>query len=331
MKTTLIGIFCIIVLAVAGYAAQSPASIFYSSFEIPDGTGKKPEGWRAVAKGRSVLLWESGGYEGKHCVSITQYHKKDTAYWESENISVKPNTVYIISLWYRLKDKYEGPCEVLVDGNDFYLPVFNKWSKWQRKFKTREHTHNIKIKLWMNYRVGQKVWFDKVALVQADLLPNPIEPENSSILRNNKPTLRWQSIPGITRYNVCLSHEQKLYKVVCDASDYTPEVPLERGTWFWKVVPFVKEKKKQTALLEASKRSSFFIAGKNYFKQTDTTPLWIYGVKPPPDTSVNTSQPIIEAVCRDAGEGKIDRNSIALYLDGEICPHFKFNISKTNL
>jgi len=164
-----------------GLSKKGGNLLFNSDFEIADPSDpSKPVTWRP-GKGKqheTILKWENEGYRSNKSVSIENILPSDVGFWYSYGrIPFKSNTKYTITLYYKFRDK-EGrgfyiftPAGVKeVPGKGKFCDLPTEWTKFSFTFTTPEKVKptNIALSLY-THRSQQKVWFDKVTLVEGEI------------------------------------------------------------------------------------------------------------------------------------------------------------------
>jgi hypothetical protein len=174
----------IIALVVPAGGASSSNLLINSSFET--GTLDWPDSWSRNAWGSlEDLSWDdSRAHEGDQCAKISAAAPND-AFW-SQNVSVEPNTNYLVSGW--IKTKSVGHTQELVD-TGACLCVYGTWDQRSAGlFGTNDWTYasfvfnsgqnaEVTIAARLGYWAGTTTgtaWFDDIQLTPLD--PNGPHP-----------------------------------------------------------------------------------------------------------------------------------------------------------
>ena len=180
-------------------------------FEKPDPKNPAaPAGFISAHAGKSrkaKFAWETPGYHSRRCVSVKTMDSDDLGYWETV-VPVKPQTEYVVSLYYKCRSvtvgkttgdpaynqgRAAGPnLELGVVPRDpsqagkptnwsdigialgpvggTYLPLATEWSYHSQSVTTVPGQTQMKVKLRV-YCYAQKVCFDDLSVVDKRLLP----------------------------------------------------------------------------------------------------------------------------------------------------------------
>ncbi len=286
------------------------------SFENRAATKNLPSGWRVnVVKGKPVLTYERAD-RGGMCVAIEETTRQDEGCFTSAPIAVAPNTRYALCVRYRCRDGALGPPEILCDGNDFYLGQPTKWTFWQHVFITRANTTRVTIKLWMNYRAGQKVWFDDVSLIEASHIPQLEVRASRGVIFGDRAVFHVSPAKGAVRLEFQIARGAKFDSIFrslplpLNAAIRTVELPY--GRYCARVV---SEFANGEQTLSAP--AAFLLCRREQWEKADTSPPRIQSVSPPPDARVDAPPAFAVSVVDEGGSG-IDVRSAKFQLDGAL-------------
>jgi len=170
-----------------------------------------------IGKHDAEMTWASPGYKSNRCIAVRTTDSSGLGYWQAM-AAVKPTTTYTISLYYRTayaepaatagagnllynQGRPGGPnleLGMLPDDlsdsgkpapwsdigialhpvGGLFLPLATEWSPFRYTFTTRTGQTKLIVKLRLCH-YAQKVWFDKVSLVEGatpspELLADPL-------------------------------------------------------------------------------------------------------------------------------------------------------------
>ncbi len=272
-------------LLASGVAAALDLFPANGSFEAALAGGSGPQAWKGqVRSGRAAFGYDTSGHavEGRACVWLSNTDPRDIASWTSKPFTLQPGRRYRIGLWYRCTAN--GQPEVLIAGNDFYLPTRNYWSVWQKDFVPDEKHAKTTVTLWLNYRPGQKVYFDAVAVAPVDALPQLDAPADGALIWRGRDILfRWHAPePSIV---VITGDNRLVQRLTGDGLARLSASSLAPGAYCATVVPTSLADELRIQAVAPSRH--FFISALDAppaWAPKPTTPPMLHALTPVPDS-----------------------------------------------
>jgi len=151
--------------------------------DIETGANGQPADWKSYVGKSAVFTWASEeAHSGKYSLKVHNPEKDANAAWESEYISVKPDTYYRMSGWMKYVDiiprkenglgvcvtyanlaSKDGKHRKNVNPASWGKGTSDGWVKQERVFKTLPDTVQLKINPKM-VRASGTAWFDDISL-----------------------------------------------------------------------------------------------------------------------------------------------------------------------
>jgi len=263
-------------------------------FEQRAADARAPMKWHGqVRGGAGTYGYDTSGLavEGQACVWLANGDRKDVSSWTSEPLTLQPHRRYRLGLWYRCRGR--GKPEVLIAGNDFYLPEAKTWTIWQTDFTPDEKHARTAVTLWLNYRPAQKVFFDAVAVAPVDALPRLQTPAEGQLFwRQDQIAFRYTNLQGAAVI-LLMRQEKVLRRLQVSGPTRVPARSLSPGAFSASVAPAALAD--DLRFLTVAPRRGFFVASLDTapaWQPHATTPPLLHALQPPPDSRCSSSVPI---------------------------------------
>jgi hypothetical protein len=193
----------------------------------------RPDGFRPGRIGTSFseMTWTSPGHDSRRCVSVRTTDSSGLGYWQTV-VTVKPRTIYTISLDYRARAADRGaksdiplfqrsrpggpnlelgilPADRTKAGRPtawsdigialdpvggIYLPLATRWSRFGHSFRTWAGQTRLVVKLRLCH-YAQQVWFDNLSVVEGELPASRVAADPLWVTGDSTPPSVFRPLP----------------------------------------------------------------------------------------------------------------------------------------